>query len=68
MDKLWRMFQNKPSDAEPEKSAELLTAGKVDFNYRVYWTKVSMRWTAEDRAYIRQQVETLRQQSDFENN
>lgn len=66
MDKLWNLFHNKAP--ESKKSAELMTASKVDFNFRIYWTKMMLKYPAEKRIEARSKAQAIIQQADFEDN
>jgi hypothetical protein len=67
MDFLKRLWGTKP--AEPSRrQAEAMTAPKVAFSLRIYWTKMTRKWSAARRQSVRQQVLTITQNPDFNNN
>ncbi|NJL93082.1 MAG: hypothetical protein HC915_04835 [Anaerolineae bacterium] len=65
-DQLKKWLGNAPS--RPPTGPEPLTAEHVDFNLRVYWTKMTLNWNAEQRAAARQQAQTRVQAPDFQDN
>ena len=68
-DWLRRLQGNRPAEApEPPKTWEAMTTPKVNFNYQIYWTKVTLNWTAERRAIVREQVLAITRQDDFQGN
>lgn len=52
----------------PPRPPEKMTAEKVEFNFRIYWTKMTISWSAERRATVRQQANAIIQMGDFEDN
>lgn len=50
------------------KTYERMTSAKVDFSFRIYWTKMTRQWVASRRAEVRQVVRALTQSPDFEKN
>lgn len=51
-----------------QRPAEKLTDSKVDFSFRIYWTKMARHWSAERRAEVRGQVLLITQAADFSQN
>jgi hypothetical protein len=45
-----------------------MTAPRVSFSFRVFWTKIALGWSAEKRDQVRQQVVAYVQQDDFDAN
>lgn len=62
------IFPTEDSIEPSPKKAEPMTANKVDFGFRIYWTKMTLRWDKARRAAVRQQVEQLTQATDFQHN
>jgi hypothetical protein len=54
------------SKSQPQ--AEAMTTPKVDFSFRIYWTKMSRKWSAARRAEVRAQVQTITTDADFDRN
>ena len=48
--------------------AEPMTESKVDFSFRIYWTKLTRSWDRERREVVRQQVRTTTQAPEFHRN
>jgi len=51
-------------DEEPRR-AEPMTASKVDFSFRIYWTKMTRLWATDQRHATRQQVLQITQAPAF---
>jgi hypothetical protein len=68
MNWLRRLREVTPVEKLTTPIAEAMTAAKVDFSFRIYWTKMTRKWTAERRAQVRQQVLTITQSANFDNN
>lgn len=63
-----RLFKPTKAEQKPKIRFENLTSAKVDFNFRIYWTKMGLKWSAAQRATIREQVLTVVQASGFDPN
>ena len=48
--------------------AQAMTTPKVDFSFRIYWTKMSRKWSAARRAEVRGQVRAITEAADFDRN
>jgi hypothetical protein len=57
------------SSAGPEPAPpEPLSREKIEAGYRLYWTKMALRWDAERRAQVAQDLAAALQAPDFEAN
>jgi len=45
-----------------------MTIPKIDFSFRIYWTKMSRKWTAARRAEVRAQVQVITTGPAFDRN
>lgn len=63
-----RLFGRRDDDEPPKKTAEKMTAPKVDFSFRVYWTKMTLSWPAERRAEVRAMVKAITDDENFDRN
>lgn len=52
----------------PKPQAEAMTTPKVDFSFRIYWTKMSRKWSAARRAEVRAQVQAITSGTEFDRN
>jgi len=68
MNILKRLFgqadEQQPTRRQPEK----MTVPKVDFSFRVYWTKMTRTWSAARRDAARQQALAITTRPDFDQN
>jgi hypothetical protein len=48
--------------------AEAMTTPKVDFSFRIYWTKMTRRWLAPRRAEVRGMVRAITDAPEFDRN
>lgn len=55
-------------DTPPPPRYEQMTEQKIRFNFQVYWTKMGIAWSAEQRQTIRQQALALTTAPNFEPN
>jgi hypothetical protein len=57
-------------DQQPDASAEPMTEPKIDFSFRIYWTKISFEqhWDLDRIRTLRRNVEAVTQQPDFQKN
>ena len=53
---------------ESRPQGEAMTTPKVDFSFRIYWTKMTRKWPAEHRADVRAQVQQITNGEDFDRN
>lgn len=63
-----RFFSPPKAEEKPKIHFENLTSTKVDFNFRIYWTKMGLKWSAAQRATIREQVLAVVQAPNFDPN
>lgn len=69
MNLLKQIFKTGEKVAEiPPPKAEPMTESKVDFSFRIYWTKVTRSWNRARREEVRQQVQTITHAPAFHRN
>ena len=58
------------NDKQPGKQAEQMTEPKIDFSFRIYWTKISFeqQWDLDRVRTLKPNVRTVTQQPDFQKN
>ena len=61
----WRSKENKEI---PVPRAEAMTTPEVDFSFRIYWTKMTRKWSAEQRVSARKQVLVITEAGNFDRN
>ena len=66
MNKLLKLFQNQ--SPEPPSKHEPMTEEKVDFSFRIYWTKIGRAWDTERIRTLQSEVEAVTTESTFQNN
>jgi hypothetical protein len=57
-----------PAPAAPPRPPEPMTALKVDFSFRIYWTKMGRNWSATRRQQVRQAALAITQSDQFNPN
>lgn len=58
-----------PQDQEkPIPPGTPMTEARIDFGFRIYWTKMATQWDMVRLREVRKQVLTVTQQPDFEKN
>lgn len=64
-----RLFgKKKPPTESTPPVGEPMTTAKVDFSFRIYWTKMTRTWSSAQRDAARQQVLPITEQADFDRN
>lgn len=57
-----------PEPTPSTRPPEPMTAPKVGFSFRIYWTKMGRNWSTDRREQVRQAVLAITQASDFDPN
>lgn len=68
MNILKQIFQTGEHAEQQPVKTEPMTEAKVDFSFRIYWTKMVRNWNAPRRMEVRQQVLSLTEAADFHRN
>ena len=54
--------------AQEARQPEKLDKERVDYAYRIFWTKMAREWESERRAKVAHEVRTVMDRPDFEKN
>ncbi len=66
MNILRQLFGNQADEGRPKH--EKMTEAKVDFSFRIYWTKIGRAWDLERIHTLQTEVEAVTNQADFQKN
>lgn len=66
MNILRQLFGKTPVEESPKH--EKMTEAKVDFSFRIYWTKIGRAWDLERIRTLQSEVKAVTNQVDFEKN